>query len=965
MSDASSLENPTSSCMNSLYLQHPVVQFLSSIGLQGYAGRVVGELRCSSVEEVIAYVRRNADGEAQLLGFDSPRHHRIELQKGLQRWEKAKKLSEAKARKEAAALQRKEKTASRMAKKNCGGGRGKNTSRSSDPLDEAMLASIWAEATKSTEPLDGVAPKSTDEWLGLFGLPETVSSCMATKALAETTGINAAKMEGDSKINTSLYSSEDPIEFTSKCTSQHPKSACLPSLAKEIIIVDVEEEFETEKSKKKEFTAFVSLQNSASSNSINVDVNDKPLRAAAVAQEINHVQSESSAKQVENHIGSPPAAPQALPSSPSGQSVGNPSSSLGSNSSMEWKAMVPENTVVSCAASYSLTPWTIPLCLGEEVDYRGVRYSGAEVQNFSANSPSQLLSTRSPNNACRGSLEKENGLLNIEAQAKATLHAAERAQSLIDEKSGIAEADIDLEPSSAPCVSGKVDALLSGSSVPVPSNENTAAMIIAAEAKYQSWELKEEDTTGSDSSLSRQGSSPPSLHEASEEWFSQFGLERESLRRSCSKVFMESPTIGAKRDRSDGHLSRSSSTGTLRHSGDGSPQAVSQPLNSSVTQEQVEGESSQAHQLKMLKLTDEYQGGPEFPSSQIYTTEKYRPSSPSNTPYTSGGCVTGVQELDRLKNCATDDTKRTHQRFWQLFLDKTDTLSSPITLAKSPSGTSWLDRTAIVSEEEWEESARIRSIRETFRESVVPFFLHRIRRYSKLPYHRVTASDVNCLVAGQQGEVVNEGGATGSNDALAEMEQRKSPSPSSAQFLAPDAKEIEEKELIRCIVSALAAQSIDEILSEHCSSSTTRYDEELEGLGGESASQKLLCRSDATPSKPFQLPLYDQMLLLAPVGVAEVTAVVQRDFPFVSFSRIQSLLQSCGLVTTARTSRLPQVDNAATSHRRVSLTPPRSPSSASTAVYSPENKENSLNRSPSRCFFASQTLRPGVIGGGH
>lgn len=239
------------------------------------------------------------------------------------------------------------------------------------------------------------------------------------------------------------------------------------------------------------------------------------------------------------------------------------------------------------------------------------------------------------------------------------------------------------------------------------------------------------------------------------------------------------------------------------------------------------------------------------------------------------------------------------------------------------------------------------SIQNTFREEVLPFYLHRLSRYSGLPpYCRVTAKDLlemekrchrpphdgrtnfsspkkmthaNTMERkrlGKETETATGLTTSGAQEHDAFSSSFFSPSSSASCILPPgaplelplteeEAKREEMNEYTRCILTALCADTMESKGLLHCgfSSSSCEMEEEVsmkdrmekESKGPYTSSSHA---SNVPPvsSTSSWTPL-EELLLMAPIDFHAAVETVRKEFPFISASRVQRLLQANGVVT--------------------------------------------------------------------
>lgn len=250
------------------------------------------------------------------------------------------------------------------------------------------------------------------------------------------------------------------------------------------------------------------------------------------------------------------------------------------------------------------------------------------------------------------------------------------------------------------------------------------------------------------------------------------------------------------------------------------------------------------------------------------------------------------------------------------------------------------------------------AVRVRFRRRVAPFFLHRVERFSGLPYRRVRAADL-----------LDEASVL-TRDDLQQARQRY--------------KAEEQAEVERCVLAALAADAVE--ATEHhaqqqifATTATSPLDQ-----GGESSFSRL---GDSSPGSSLDhasttvpaLSCYDQMLLREPVNVEAVAATVQRSFPHVAHARVQQLLTlneviaEAVVVTAPRSSASPppSADTVVAPGKDLAKPPTAAAAAAegvSPSQEAPTLSQEALRRANTRRFFAQRghMMRRGAWGrGGH
>ncbi|KAG5503036.1 hypothetical protein JIQ42_06999 [Leishmania sp. Namibia] len=176
-------------------------------------------------------------------------------------------------------------------------------------------------------------------------------------------------------------------------------------------------------------------------------------------------------------------------------------------------------------------------------------------------------------------------------------------------------------------------------------------------------------------------------------------------------------------------------------------------------------------------------------------------------------------------------------------------------------------RAALLERESLLESLQLLAIRLRFRQTVAPFFLHRVARLSGLPYKRIRVADL-----------LDEGTVLTRED-LKQARLRY--------------KAEEQAEVDRCIVSALVADA-----AETVEQSAERVASRLAALpmvatevgNGTAVNAATACSPQVFFSGVGAQCCYDQILLRESVHVDATVAVVQRSFSHIAHTRVQQLL---------------------------------------------------------------------------
>ncbi|CCW60801.1 unnamed protein product [Phytomonas sp. EM1] len=166
---------------------------------------------------------------------------------------------------------------------------------------------------------------------------------------------------------------------------------------------------------------------------------------------------------------------------------------------------------------------------------------------------------------------------------------------------------------------------------------------------------------------------------------------------------------------------------------------------------------------------------------------------------------------------------------------------------------------------------RLLAVRSYFYHTVAPECLHRVERISGLPYKPLRASD---LIAQQERYLLTH---------------------KDLEYARQRAKEILQEENERCIVASLAGHAVmclEKRMFEHAK---PRNGGEP-GLCDRGLSVPISSYFDPDPCAVENLDdlcLFERALILEPVDLEAMTVVVQRDFPFISHSRVQQMLTEC------------------------------------------------------------------------
>ncbi|KAG5481182.1 hypothetical protein CUR178_06414 [Leishmania enriettii] len=176
-------------------------------------------------------------------------------------------------------------------------------------------------------------------------------------------------------------------------------------------------------------------------------------------------------------------------------------------------------------------------------------------------------------------------------------------------------------------------------------------------------------------------------------------------------------------------------------------------------------------------------------------------------------------------------------------------------------------RAALLERESLLESLQLLTIRLRFRQTVAPFFLHRVARLSGLPYKRIRVADLL-----DEGTVLTR-------DDLKQARLRY--------------KAEEQAEVDRCIVSALVADAVETVeqSAERVASRLAALPMVATEIGhGTAVNTATACSPQVFFSGVGAQCCYDQILLRESVHVDAAVAVVQRSFSHIAHTRVQQLL---------------------------------------------------------------------------
>lgn len=289
------------------------------------------------------------------------------------------------------------------------------------------------------------------------------------------------------------------------------------------------------------------------------------------------------------------------------------------------------------------------------------------------------------------------------------------------------------------------------------------------------------------------------------------------------------------------------------------------------------------------------------------------------------------------------------------------------------------------TEEERQFLREVVRIQETFQHAVVPFYLHRLGRYSGLPpYRRVTAKALleldqrrprrfSCTPwtstsaslreeneeenerrrrrrAAEEVKVRDEAIFNGVSHDKKEEVREKSAVPSCMPLerlplTEEEARKEEGNEYTRCVMTALCADTIERRGLGLCSTASLKEGQRSLPLPSPFLSFSSSCGSSSSTSlsdggvgsaiascaSPLRntaiwTPL-EELLLMAPLDFAKTVAMVQKEFPFLSTARIQGLLQANGVVMDMYRSSSSTVASLLSMHQERSSSPPPPPPS--------------------------------------
>ncbi|CCW71544.1 unnamed protein product [Phytomonas sp. Hart1] len=183
-----------------------------------------------------------------------------------------------------------------------------------------------------------------------------------------------------------------------------------------------------------------------------------------------------------------------------------------------------------------------------------------------------------------------------------------------------------------------------------------------------------------------------------------------------------------------------------------------------------------------------------------------------------------------------------------------------------PTSTSW----EMIEADELRARLRLLAVRGYFYHEVVPECLHRVERISGLPYKLLRTSD---LIAQQERYLLTH---------------------EDLECARQQAKEVLQEENERCIVASLSGHAIsclEQRVVQYSNSKSTELDLCDRGLSTPFPSffKSDLCAAEDSDN----LSLYERALILEPIDAEAMTAVVRKDFPFISHTRVQQMLNEC------------------------------------------------------------------------
>ncbi|PWV01392.1 hypothetical protein C4B63_4g461 [Trypanosoma cruzi] len=182
----------------------------------------------------------------------------------------------------------------------------------------------------------------------------------------------------------------------------------------------------------------------------------------------------------------------------------------------------------------------------------------------------------------------------------------------------------------------------------------------------------------------------------------------------------------------------------------------------------------------------------------------------------------------------------------------------------------WRDLQRAAVTEQMQEALRLFITRRKFMLKVVPFFFHRLPRFSGGdPYRPVRAAElVKTQLALTRQEL---------------EEQRRL------------AKKKEAEEVVCCIITSLAADAAESIERQAFLPVKEKNIFTGEGTKKLPTSTPIYSSQTTCNAAYAELPVYDQLLLMEPTDVQAAATVVHADFPHVSKHRVETLLEESGI----------------------------------------------------------------------
>ncbi|RNF12178.1 hypothetical protein TraAM80_00459 [Trypanosoma rangeli] len=253
----------------------------------------------------------------------------------------------------------------------------------------------------------------------------------------------------------------------------------------------------------------------------------------------------------------------------------------------------------------------------------------------------------------------------------------------------------------------------------------------------------------------------------------------------------------------------------------------------------------------------------------------------------------------------------------------------PFTPGADTNESEWrgLQRAALM--EQMRETLRLFITRRQFMFEVVPFFFHRLPRFSGGDaYKPVRAAD---LVRSQLALTRQE-----------LEEQRRL------------AKMKETEEVACCVITSLAAEAAESIERQAVFPAKGKDVSTCQGITHLPTSMRSRSPQRTCVPACLDIPLYEQLLLMEPTDVQAVTSLVQADFPHVSRHRVEALLEESGIpLGVPRRMRNTQSDGGgelnATQRSASSCSPP-----PDSPIVSTQTGQTTSAQESKRRFFAQR-----------